>query len=76
MTNMLCFQNVILSTKLAFPSFTGCQRGLQYFERRRIMSESKGPPEASKGPTNNIKEAYKLRRRFQYDIIMLQTLQQ
>ena len=50
MTSVLCFHPVILSTKLAFSSFTDSQRGLQYFECRRIMSESEGPPEASKGP--------------------------
>ena len=50
MTSVLCFHPVILSTKLAFSSFTDSQRGLQYFECRRFMSELEGPPEASKGP--------------------------
>ena len=44
------FHGLISSTKLALPSLTGLQWGLQYFEYRRIMSESKGPSEESEGP--------------------------
>ena len=47
------FQCLILSTKLALPSHTGYQWGLQYIDYRRIKGppeESKGPPEAAEGP--------------------------
>ena len=70
------FRSDNLEHKIMYPFYYRLSKGPSYFEYETMVSESKGPPEASKGPTNNIREAYKLRRRFEYDIIMLQTLQQ
>ena len=70
------FTSLNLEHKIMYPFSYRLSKGPSYFEYETMVSESKGPPEASKGPKNDIREAYKLRRRFECDIIMLLTLQQ
>ena len=61
-----------------YPFSYRLSKGPSYFEYETMVSESKGPPEASKGPTNNTSEkptSYADTLNMIH-IIMLQTLQQ